>query len=158
MSIISELKIARRRFAEAGVERSFYVIDDRNRATHTHELVQHLNAMALVTRIGGTPSPPITYAEVEAEIRARTLKMFGITICYPHEDAFAASNACDQPPQVKYVEPTPLAILALQSLVEANKRYVELTGRAQDAIALHPDHARELLAMLTEKCVDTQSA
>lgn len=46
---------------------------------------------------------------------------------------------------------TPTCVLALQAVVEANDRYVELTGRSQDAIVLHPDHARELLELLSKK-------
>lgn len=44
-------------------------------------------------------------------------------------------------------ETTPNCVIALQTLVEANARYVELTGRPQDAIAIHPRHARELLEL-----------
>lgn len=42
----------------------------------------------------------------------------------------------------------PLA--ALRAAVESHDRYAELTGRQVDCLALHPEHAREVLKLLTK--------
>lgn len=39
-------------------------------------------------------------------------------------------------------------IAALRAAVESHDRYAELTGRQVDCLAIHPEHARELLKLL----------
>jgi len=48
------------------------------------------------------------------------------------------------------------AIEALRAVVDANKRYTELTQRKQDAVALHPTHAMHLLMLLDRAYEDTE--
>lgn len=167
MGVIAELKLLHRlNESRALADRTHtYVIAPRHRMTHTMELVEHVGRYPLVTIEGGEPCAPATYAEVEASIIAGKMAINDIQIRYAEPDElcmpikpFSLDNGYrgdtgyrgDQI-KARFTDPTPPCVLALQSVVEANARYVELTGRPQEAVALHPAHARELLDLILNK-------
>lgn len=159
MGIIAELD-ATRRINEnriLGELLHTYVIAPRHHMAYTLELVEHLAKYPLRSVETGEPCGPATYAEVEAAIKAGKCELGGIQIRYAGDrdeldmPMIPLHQHTDNQVKVRYTDPMPPCVLALQSVVEANARYVELTGRPQEAVALHPAHARELLDLILNK-------
>lgn len=128
---------------------SFYVIGPDHRVAYTQELVEHLANVPLFSTTDGQSCGKPTYAEVEDAIFSGDMKIMGVKVAY--SPFCGAGSALSDELLKKRVTATPNCVLALQTMVEANARYVELTGRPQDAMAIHPRHARELLEFFAKK-------
>lgn len=159
MGIIAELEIIRRindAHEEPGRTRTYFIAP-RHHMTYTIELVKHFANHPMRSVETGEPCAPATYAEVEAAIKAGKCELGGIHVRYAEDrdelrmPTKPFSMGHDNQVKVRYTDPMPPCVLALQSVVEANARYVELTGRPQEAVALHPIHARELLDLILNK-------
>lgn len=150
MSIITELNRIRR-------ENMVRVVEDQIREFIVAETDVRRFATELAQYFVATGLGDFSIGQVINSLRGGRLYLLGIRVrCHKIESKTDSVVIRRDGNSFDAIAPS---ILALQAVVDANKRYVELTGRPQDAVALHPDHARELLDLLLSNIsVDMQTA